>query len=118
MYGLQVGIDLSFFLGRSLTQICIGANELILNFDSDVSVTVESRIGLTSPGADTEQFDDLRASGALLVGLLERHVATVEGRPEGTLRLQFETGHILEFYDSSQAYESYQVRNGSDLIIV
>jgi hypothetical protein len=118
MYGLQIGVDLSFFVGTALSQVCIGANELILNFDSDISVTVESRIALTSPGTATEQFDNLRASAALLVGLLELQVATVEARPEGTLRLQFKTGHILDLYDTSETYESYQIRHGSDVIVV
>lgn len=118
MYGLQLGLDLSFFVGSSLSQVCIGANELTLNFDSDVSVTVESRIAITSPGRGTEQFDDLRASAGLLAELLERQVITAEGYPDGTLRLQFETGQILDLYDTSDAYESYQIRHGSEVIVV
>jgi hypothetical protein len=36
--------ELNFLLGLPLFQVCMGANEVILNFDDDVSITVEATI--------------------------------------------------------------------------
>lgn len=50
MYGLDRSVDLSFFVGRRLTQVSIGANELILRFDDEAAVTVESDFSVRESG--------------------------------------------------------------------
>ena len=39
MYGLAEDADLSFFKGAFLEQVCLGANQVILNFDQGVSIS-------------------------------------------------------------------------------
>ena len=45
-------------------------------------------------------------------------VSKAKGRTDGTLRLSFSRGGVLEIYDDSKQYESYQIQHGKDLYVV
>ena len=40
MYGLPLDTDLRFLVGSVLTQVCIGENEVLLNFEPETSIMV------------------------------------------------------------------------------
>jgi hypothetical protein len=118
MYGLSRDIDLRFFNGKALLQVCFGANELILNFDGDVSVTVMSLLGCMGSGGSIQQHEDFRQAAPAVLVLLNQTILSAEGEEAGTLVLKFDGGGTLAIYDDSKNYESYTINNGGKLIVV
>ncbi len=118
MYGLPKDLSLEFLFGQTLLQVCIGAHDLILNFDNDVSMTVTSRIGCAGADATEHEYDDFKKAASDLMVFLNQTIAKAEGREDGTLRLAFDTGETLTIYDDSAEYESYTIRHGEKVIVV
>ena len=118
MYGLPIDIDLGFFSARTLIQVCIGAHDLILNFDGGVSVTVMSCIGVAGFKGTIRRHEDFRQAASVLVTLIDRTVASAQREGAGTLHLTFQGGGTLLIYDDTNEYESYVVTNGGQLLVV
>ena len=118
MYGLPDDIDLSFLEGATLLQVCLGENEVILRFDPDLSITIESTFRARTPARQEALFRDPRSAAAVLVELISDVITKAQGRTDGTLRLSFSRGGVLEIYDDSKQYESYQIQHGEDLYVV
>ena len=118
MYGLPSNVDLSFLVGATLNQACFGANELILKFSGDTTLTIESSYRVAVPGHDSTLFDDVRTSAPSVVGLIERRVSGVEGSTDGTLSILFDAAYRLDVYDTSAQFESYQIVHGDQMIVV
>jgi hypothetical protein len=116
MYGLPRDVSLAFFEQRTLLQVCIGAHDLILNFDG-ISVTVTSSIGL-SDGHVVQRYQDFPQAAPALVTLLNQKITSAVGKDAGTLELLFIGGLTLSIYDDSKEYESYTIKNGGQLIVV
>jgi Family of unknown function (DUF6188) len=51
----------------------------------------------------------------LLLGHVVQRASVSE---DGTLTLFFDNHHVLSVYDTSDQYESYQIRRGTQVIIV
>jgi Family of unknown function (DUF6188) len=117
MCGLPQGIDLGFFVGQTVDQICIGLHEILLNFSGKVSVQIESQYRFTDHLENRSTFESTVAGAPLLLSLLSIRIAAAEGNG-GTLKLSFEGGATLEVLDSSEHYESYHIRNGAASIVV
>ena len=118
MNRLPVGVDLSFFHGQRLIQLCIGKHELQLNFDEGVTISVESVIGLAKAQHAETRCEDLTQAVPLLTGLLNLAIASATGTSEGTLQLEFEDGRRLSIYDSGRQYESYTIKHRGQIIVV
>lgn len=118
MYGLPRALDLSFFKGARLLQACIGANELILNFDQEISITIESTFRILSKNGKDRVFSRPPLAAEPLVELLDSVVTSSSGETEGTLTLSFSNGTVLEVFDSSKQFESYQIRHGEHQYVV
>ena len=118
MFGLPVGVDLTFLLGAALIQVCIGENEVVLNFDSDVSIMCASTVRYTRVGGAAESLDDARDAGKVLVELLSAVIEGASGSTDGTLLLRWSSGGQVELLDSWKEYESYTVRHGETMIVV
>ncbi len=118
MYGLSPDLDLSFLEGIDLLQVCIGANEVILHFDANVSITIQSALRIRSTSGRDKIFEEPPSAAAELMEFLSDSPAEVAGSEDGTLRLIFSGGGLLEIYDSSRQYESYLIRHGDELYVV
>ena len=116
MFGLPDDFDGSFLVGRSLLQVCIGLHEVIFRFDEDVEITVEGEFKV-AVGDEGQVFGSPVEGGAASLVLLQDTVSDAQGATNGTLTLTFPSG-MLEIYDTSSHYESYQVRNGGQLYVV
>jgi hypothetical protein len=105
VHGLPPEVDLSFFRGCTLLQVCIGQNEVILNFDPPATVTVVTAFLLCRR---------IHANGEPgLPGLLGEQVEDVQWRPDGTLTLLFPGGQFIQLCDDSEQYESYVITHGN-----
>ena len=119
MYKLPANVDLSFFKGNILLQICIGANEIILRFENQISITVQTDVVHKSQSGDvTAIYKSMPESAAMLVGFLHSAVTEATAIDPSTISLRFANGEYLEIYDTSTQYESYQIVHGHETIIV
>lgn len=104
--------------GRVLEQLCFGRHELILNFDDGLSITVEGAAGITLAGDSESVVADPLDIASVLVGLISDTVRTTEVKDARSFSIEFARGQVLRLIDSSERYESFQVRHGDRLIVV
>lgn len=123
MYGLSADVDLSFLVGRELHQVCIGRHQAILYFPDptagDVSISIETDIGHKSKiGELTALYKTIIPAAPTLVSLMNCIIVKAFAAPPGTLVLVFSNDEVLEVYDTSLEYESYQISYGGKVIVV
>lgn len=118
MFGLPADIDLTFFNARKLLQVCVGANEIILNFDDELSLTIESDICHRTSAGEVRAFSNSVEAAGTLVQLIDSTVQTAFRMEPGTLALRFSNGETLEVLDSNRDFESYQIGQGQRFIVV
>ena len=118
MHGLPPDVDLSFFAGCQLLQVCVGENEVILNLHADISIMIASTVRVVHPGGETDTADRSTDIGPAVLILLGKEICEASGSPDGTLRLVWSDGSALEILDSWKEFESYTVRHGDTLIVV
>ena len=130
MYGLKPDVDLSFFVGKDLTQVAVGAFDVQFHFSGPmpasldiaqdtVSLAVQNQIEHSSKGIVNEWDGDenMPLSAASLLGLLGSSVVSVQGDPDGTLTLEFSNGDVVTVFDCEH-YEAYQICHGDQRIYV
>lgn len=118
MYGLSRDLNLAFFGEQTLLQVCFGANDVIFNFDGEVSITVTSAVGWKSQSGDEGRSSDFATAAMPLLALIDQRVSRATGDDAGTLHLHFENGAVLSIYDDSTEFESYVIRNGDQIIVI
>jgi hypothetical protein len=119
MFGLPVGTDLSFLIGRDLEQVCFGRHEVVLRFGDAVSISVESEMGYKSGCEPLVRYVDIISSAPALCSLLSSSITNAVPRSAGTLALEFSNGDVLEVYESNgESYESYRISHGEKMIVV
>ena len=118
MYRLGKDVDLSFLKDAQLLQVCVGKNELILNFDRGIRLTVLSDFVVSAPaGRPTEYQDPIQGAPSVLP-LLHDSIAAARATDDGGLRLRFQSGSEVEIRDTSTQYESFWIQNGDRKLIV
>ena len=118
MYGLASDTDLTFLQGKDLIQVRIGVHEVIVAFDNDITIMIQSDI-VHKIGNDIAACYRLPVSAMpALVRFLGTRVVTTTISPPGTLGLVFSNGETLELHDSSSQYESYHISHKAGLIVV
>jgi hypothetical protein len=118
MYGLPRDTDLGFFKGKLLLQVCTGVNEVILRFDGDISLTIQTDIAHRSGEVLTALYKLSIPATPMLLRLLHSSVIRTEIKAPGTLILEFSNGEAIEIYDTSSQYESYHITYDNRMIIV
>ena len=118
MNGLPENVDLSFLNKKILEQICIGPHNLILRFEENVVINIQSVIELSKQAGKRQKYEDFGSAASPLAVLLNQSVSKAVGRSDGTLSLSFSEDYNLDIYDNSNQYESYQIWNGNDVIVV
>lgn len=118
MYGIPPGADLSFLLGTTLIQVCIGRHETILHLEPTTSIMLASDVRVL----ESELTVDLRSAlvvGAPLARLLSESITGVDGRADGTLRLFWTKADVVvEIIDTWDKYESYVITQGPRVVVV
>ncbi len=118
MNRLPAHIDLSFFHGQRLMQVCVGAHDLLLHFDEGVSISIESEVACTSTDGTRTRYDDLTRATPFVIAFLDRSIVSAQGTPDGTLHLEFDDRRHFHVYDSNEHYESYVITHGDQTIVV
>ena len=124
---------LSELVAQELTQVCIGINDVRLNFYRRVqdasgqsqwragaSVDIESGFELHEAGApvQTASNENLGASAGCLTVLLRQCVSSVERLPKNELALIFSNGAMLQLFTDPIGFESYHLHIDGDSINV
>lgn len=118
MYGLPADVNLDFLVGARLTQVCVGQNEVILNFDTDASIMIASDV-LIAPGElPSQDLGDAAAIGAALLPLLGQTLQSASGETGGTTTLTWRGGVMLEIRDTWPEWESYTISHAGQTIVV
>ena len=119
MYGLPKDFDCTTLEGLVLEQICFTRFQVALHFDRRTMIVIEGGFRYAdSRLAQPHETPTFPLETSDLMRLLEHKVTAVDGRPNGTLHFTFDNGHILDFLDSSEHYESYHIRQGDRVIVV
>ena len=118
MHGSLDNVDLSFLVGASLLQVCVGENELILHFDKEIGITVESTLMVRDAQGGAEEFTSTVPCAGSVAKLLGDSVTSVRGDSDGTLSLMFARGSCLEMYRTSSTWENYSISHGKEVYVV
>ena len=99
-----------------LTQVRIGQDDLIFRFEPDVTLQVEGTIAFGPAESEIVNYAGPSQGGAAsaLVGLrIQRAYAS-----DYYLKLIFEDGRFVQFFDDSYEYESFVLTVGSEVFAV
>lgn len=118
MYKFDQKTDLSFLQGSTLIQICVGQNEIILNFDNDVRITMLASYAVTSALKASERFETSAAGIPSLMPLLGDKIACAIPTESGGVEVTFESNAQLELLDDSAEFESFWISGRTEKIIV
>jgi hypothetical protein len=118
MFGLPADTDLSFLHGRQLTQVCVGQYQVLMHFDEEVSISVDSEIDISHEATAMADQSTSSANPGDLLPALGALVKNASAPGDGSLVISFDNGVVVKVLDSSLRYESYQIWNGSEIIIV
>jgi uncharacterized protein DUF6188 len=120
MHGLSPKTDLSSLNGCTLTFVGFGQYQVQLVFsgDTNCAISIEGDYVVTPSGREPTTFSGA-VDGAEAVLLLLGHTVMVAEVPtDGTLRVGFDGGSVVEVLDSNAHHESYQVNLGDRLLVV
>lgn len=121
MEGLPHDIDLSFFIGSQVEQVCFGRWQISFSIEA-IGVGSESDLVLHKPSGEVvfiqaNNRDDYAPFTSDLSGLLGDEVIAAHRLADGGMRLEFVSGSKLDFLNGSDRYESFEIRVGGTLTI-
>jgi hypothetical protein len=121
MYGLDPEIDLSFFIGTEVIQVCIAIHQIQVHLDEGISLSIEGAFQYVDKEGNFFKWDgpEKRNEAASICSLLGMVVSAVEAKSDGTLTLKFSGRQSITILDDDKQRESYQIsRPGMALIVV
>jgi hypothetical protein len=120
MYGLSPETDLSPLNGCTLTFVGFGQYQVQLAFsgDTDCAISIEGDYVVTPSGGESTTFTGAVDGAPAVLPLLGHTVAVAEVPTDGTVRVAFDDGCVVDVLDSQAHYESYQVNLGERLLVV
>jgi hypothetical protein len=118
MYGLPVDIDLDFLRGKELLQVCVGFNDLILNFEGNVAFSITSQCRYECNGKSID-IDNYPSSASLICSMLGKKIIDANSIESKHLRLKLDNECHFIIYDDNEHYESYLIKGSpnGDIIV-
>ena len=119
MYDLPKNLDFQQWIGRRLDLVSFGKYSIHFNFDGTLKITVESLFSYQKSGMEkAPEPTRVTVAQSDLMQLLGHTVRNVSDEGDRTLRMEFDNGDILRFYDPHEPYEAYQIEYEGKLIVV
>lgn len=118
MYGLPDDFDGSFFVGRTLDEICFAAYTMYLVFDGKVTISIAGSFSYIKNRQENIEFLNIPVNKPDFLILIGKTIKEAVGERDGTLTLKFDNGHEFSCYDDSPNYECYNIKNNDNEIIV
>ena len=118
MYGVPADLSLERFVGATLIRVGLGAFQIQFQFHPEGEIAVEGRWELRDQtGRLVDQAEPTGDRDAYRVHqLLAARVIGARVDAPKSIALQFDSGHRLEVFDSSQEYESFTIQPG-DIVV-
>lgn len=117
MYGLPDDFDGAFFLRRELEVVSFANNAIVLYFDGDISLTIESSYTCEWPGGMVESNRPPVADSRLM-GLVGAKITSVMIEDGSTLALTFDERAVVRCLDDQKEYESYRISHDGNEIYI
>jgi hypothetical protein len=118
MYGLPVGEDLTFLLGKELIQVCAGLHQTILYLNGDTSISLECKFEVSKLLDGESEGRSCCSTTETLLTPLGSRIVSVANKGDGELAVAFSDGSTLVIFDSNPDHESYQISDSTHSIIV
>jgi hypothetical protein len=119
MNGLPHDFNTDVFVARLLEQVCYTENQVTLHFDGDVHIVLEG--GFAHGDVESEsihQVLQVPVHESHLMRLLGASITEASASRDGTLRLVFSNGDVLNILNDTDEYESYQIQIGDKIVVV
>jgi hypothetical protein len=118
MYGLPTTTDLSFLVGKSVEQVCLGQYQTQVHLEH-ASISIECKHVLVTTDENRKILWERTGFPSHGISqLLGQTVLQALVIDEGILELSFSRGDRLLLFDDSDQYESFQINSGSQNIVV
>ena len=107
MYGLPADFNVQIFVGRELQWVGVCSNQLMFQFDGECWIRLMSSYSLSKRGEHgSARHHAIPHFEPKLMRILDQRVRMAAVESAGALRLTFENGDSLTFYDDPH-YEAY-----------
>lgn len=117
MHGLTENDDFSFLVSKELIQICIGFNQVIMQFDGDISISVETPIKHIDSCGNEYIYENNKSIGSEFISLLGKGITSVIPNA-GVLKLVFDKGEAIELVEDDKAFESFHISMAAKTIAI
>ena len=118
MYKLNRTLDFSFLIGKELLQVCVGVVQVILRFDEQVSISIESDFIIIDENQNEFYCLDIPSDTGHLIKFLGLKIQHVEVLEFDKLGIYFSNGCAIFLMDNNEFSESFQIISIDDEIIV
>lgn len=118
MYGLPADFDYSIFAGITVVQIAFMEYSVRIEFDSDLSILMESSYSHQLHAGDEERVVLIPPNNSTLMQLVGKEVVSAGAQDSHTLVLRFKGHHILKCFDDNKMYECFKIIDGQKETIV
>lgn len=105
-------------VGSVLTQVCIGEFEVILRWDSDLEITVESAYRVRTKSGVAQHFDEVRRGASCLVELLGLSIVSARIADASALILSLDSESELILFGDNEEYECYTISHADRTYVV
>lgn len=116
MYGLPPGFDPTFFVSKTLEQICFTENQVVLQFSEHISIVIEGSFSYALPEQRERITTEPPLSNSNLMRFLGSRINDATGTDQGTLKLVLDGGGFIECHDDSRTAESYHISHDGGTI--
>ena len=113
MYGIPKNLDLSCTVGESLTQVLVGQFDLQFDF-GPVRFAVQSPVDLYRDGKLLAHWEEGRWPDSGFYDIMNTDVQRCEVVNDRLIVIEFKNGITMRLADSSDQYESMQIRFQGD----
>jgi hypothetical protein len=118
MHRISLTTDLSDLLGKSVEQICLGLHQVILRFDKDLYISIEGQFSIGDKSFKGDRRGDCRVAANDFAKLIGCNILSATVPSEDSVVIMFSNGMTLSAFDSSDHYESFQIKLPNQLIVV
>lgn len=108
--------DLDFLIGNEVLQVCIGANELIINFQGETSITVTAVILFSVAGVES-QIESNSECANLITKFIQKIIKNIDIDEQGGLEIIFDGNDSFKILKNNNIYESYTVFRKGNYIV-
>jgi hypothetical protein len=104
------------YVGSTLIQVCIGEHEVTMNFDRDMSLSIETELSTHLAGDGPSHWMAPPQAGSAVIDLFGAAVKGPQLDANGNLILSLEPGQV-SIRRGTSGYESFQIE-ASGLLLV